>query len=259
MSHFHSKLQTGFAHKTWIVGRNTKNSDPQISLCNTAVRVYLRCLWGCTEPEEGIWKGTKLEHNPSSFGLIQFIREIRSGVSFNMFSLGSHRNPWLQLGWLTCVAASCAASSVFWFHLSRQGFWLPHSGRQCEISYLDLISLCWVSSRENTCSLTAWIQWELQTCSTAEDSDLCPWLASSGAVLLQYPSGFQHFWTVDLQWGLGSFQAGCCRPPLLYLLVSVEHELKTSALIYQEIHFKTPDSLHIIFPLAHSCQRRQLW
>lgn len=237
--------------------KNTVN--PKIH-CAILLCMYTWDVYGAAQSQKREFgKAQSWEHNPSSFSLIQFIREMRSGVGFNVFSLGSHPNPLLQVGWLTCVSASCTESSVFGFHLSRQGFWLPHSGRQREISYLDLIALRWVSSRENTCSLRAWIQCELQTRSTAEDSELCPWLASGGAVLLQYPSGFQHFWTADIQWGLGSFQAGCYRPPLLYLLASVEHELKTSALICQEIHLKTPDSLHTVFPLAHSCQRRQLW
>lgn len=150
---------------------------------------------------------------------------------------------------------SWAASSLFQFHLSRQGFGLPCSGRQCEISCLDLIVLCWVYFREkNTCSPRVRIQGELQIHSTSEDLDLCPWqvllgvaFAVSQWISTLWNGGFPHLHPFRLLMGW------LLQTSLNFLLPSMEHKWKTTALICQEIHLRTPDSY-----ITSSCCRAAL-
>lgn len=139
-------------------GKKTCSNSP-----NTTLKYCQACIPEMSVVLHGARRGSLEEQksqdcNWSNFCLLELIGDMRKGVNFNVLSPGSHTGYLLRVGWLMCVSASWAASSLFQFHLSRQGFGLPHSGRQCEISYLDLIVLCRAYFRENTCSLRAGIQ-----------------------------------------------------------------------------------------------------
>lgn len=177
---------------------------------------------------------------------------MRKGVNFNVFSPGSHTDYLLWVGWLTCILVSWAASSLFQFHLSRQGFGLPCSGRQCEISCLDLIVLCWVYFREkNTCSLRVGIQGSCKC--TARLRIWTSVLARSGFCSVSVDFNTLEWWISRL----GSFQVthgSIAIDQPWFLLLSVEHKWKTTALICQEIHLRTLDSY-----ITYSCCYGQLW
>lgn len=181
LSHIHDKFLVGFVHLGEGGEKKTCSNSP-----NTTLKYCQACIPEMSVVLHGARNGSLEEQksqdcNWSNFCLLELIGDMRKGVNFNVLSPGSHTSYLLRVGWLMCVSASWAASSLFQFHLSRQGFGLPHSGRQCEISYLDLIVLCRAYFRENTCSLRAGIQGELQMHSTSEDLDLCPWQVLLGA------------------------------------------------------------------------------
>lgn len=112
------------------------------------------------------------------------------------------------------------------------------------------------------------IQPELQAQSTAEDSDLCPrWgllvaacLTHCAFAISQWISAFWNGGFPVEAWILsGNMCVNRYIPASLFLLLFVEHKWKISALICQEIHLRTPQSLHALLPLASSSQRWQLW